>query len=92
MVVLRQQLTVVNRWRRGVYVGARAMLDRVLELVNVVASCYGTRSPVHEHTPRIKTILKVPNGAWSCWTSEVAWELFRSRNPYLTAPCAIGNF
>jgi hypothetical protein len=23
---------------------------------------YGTRSPVQEHTPRIKTILKVPDG------------------------------
>jgi hypothetical protein len=55
---------------------------------------YRTRSLLHEHTPRIKVLLKVLDGAWKCSTSEVAWELFHSSNPYLhvTVPCTIGNF
>ena len=48
--------------------GAAGQRTRDLSIVDCAceACCCGTRSPLHEHTPRIKIILKVPDGAWSC--------------------------
>ena len=53
---------------------------------------YDTRRPLQDYTRIIYFSLKFLDGAWNRYTSEVAWKLFHGRNPYLTVPCAIGNF